>query len=117
MSNAGILDSILPEYKKLSEAPGLRDLEAEADRKKIPLAEILKAERARRYKAIDSYGTVFLVANPTAWESFTEVMGSYTYKGVKRPTPEIALSAKQAKDAGGSFVKREVPEKQRKDFF
>lgn len=109
------LNSILPEYKKISEAPGLRQLEEESERLKLPLFKLLEAEAKKLYKAADVHGGVWLVVNPAAWKAYEETRGSLRYVGVKRPLPKQALTAKQAKDAGGSYEPREKGP--RKDLF
>lgn len=73
---AAVLDSTLPDYPKLSEAPRqpppgiIYD-----DRPSLPSSLRMTAEdwawveteRAKRYKDIDRSGSVFLVMNPLVW--------------------------------------------------
>lgn len=56
------LDQVLPEYKKISEAPTSVSGWS-------PRAKALEAER--RYKSIDRFGNIYLIQNPACW-SFRE---------------------------------------------
>lgn len=62
------LDGVLPNLKPISQAPRLSELEALAEKLQQPLEQIISEERKNRYKAIDSQGNVFIMANPALAE-------------------------------------------------
>lgn len=51
-------------YKLISSAPTLSDLENHATATRTSFAEVIRAEAKRRYKAIDAKGQVWLCMNP-----------------------------------------------------
>lgn len=74
-----IIERVLPEVPKVSEAPSDVDLDA------------------RRYKAIDTRtGDIYLVGNPHCWITFIDDKGR-TWK--RRPAIEIALTYSEAQSA------------------
>ena len=62
------LDSILPQYKKVSEAPSLDDLKKSAERESTDLSRYIEKEAQVEYKAISDPLTsdvaIWLVQNP-----------------------------------------------------
>jgi hypothetical protein len=63
-----ILDVVLFEYRKISQAPSRHQLEERADAEKLPAEEIFNEEKKKRYKAIDlSSGNIYLIVNPAVW--------------------------------------------------
>ena len=103
-----IIDHVLPEYKKISEAPGsvfdlaefhaatenalahdvskremsatIDDIEARARRR----------EQGKKYKAVDGDGNIYLVTNPWVWKRNEETRTAF------RPEPEFVMSYQQA---------------------
>lgn len=63
-----VLDSVLPEYEPISRAPKLAYLVAQAKDNSEYLDRLIKAERSKLYKSIDSTGIVYLIQNPEVWE-------------------------------------------------
>ena len=63
-----VLDSVLPEYEPISRAPKLAYLVAQAKDNSEYLDRLIRAERTKLYKSIDSTGIVFLIQNPEVWE-------------------------------------------------
>lgn len=109
-----ILDSVLPNYRKLSDAPsrlpsGVRyDVDHPAGLSEADQGW-LEAERKRLYKAIDELGRVWLVPNPVAWPRAVETVYGSKFPGavVLRPPPrKLALSAEQARAQASLAVGR-----------
>lgn len=88
------LDAVYPEYRKISEAPTLAEIEDEVCRYGFDLYNQIKAEQERLYKSQDKWGNVWLIQNPAVWKTI-EVEGK-TFK--VRPKPKLA-----------SFKESEVP--------
>jgi len=63
-----VLDSVLPEYEPISRAPKLSALKAKAGDNEELLDRLIRSERTRLYKSMDSTGLVFLIQNPEVWE-------------------------------------------------
>lgn len=76
-----ILDSILPAYAKVSEAPTLDKIKKEADLNQVDLSQAIREESTKKYKAITDPGTpsaaVWLVSNP-ALLAYQYEMGAKT---------------------------------------
>lgn len=84
------LDGILEEYDSIAKAPTLRDLELKAQRTKMDIDDVLKAEALRDYKAIDNdTGRIYLIKNPVTWPA--------TERGVRRPTPVFQMTLNEAR--------------------
>lgn len=58
-SKVHTLDQVLPEYKKISEAP--TSVSGWSTR-------AIALEKERRYKAIDRFGNIYLIQNPAVWD-------------------------------------------------
>lgn len=78
-----LLEAIMHDYKKLAEAPNAIDW---------PKTQRDK-EAAKRYKTCDSYGNVYLVANPSALALREDSRGRLW---IRRPEKTLALEATQA---------------------
>ena len=90
--NYAILDRILPEYKKISQAPNLSDVVNEY------------AERQKLYKSIDSRtGDIFLVQNPAVWAR--NAAGDLV-----RPAPKFVMKYDEAVLAARDSNKSEAKE-------
>lgn len=63
-----VLDSVLPEYEPISRAPKLSALREQAKGNEDYLNRLIKNERCKLYKSIDSTGIVYLIQNPEVWE-------------------------------------------------
>jgi hypothetical protein len=102
MSSEGhrsILDDVLPQYDSILAAPSLSKLLAEAVSRGLDLEEVLKEERQKRYKAVDtSTGSIYLIQNPACWQSSTT--------GYVRPKPEYQCTLSDARKFGGGFSKK-----------
>jgi hypothetical protein len=86
-AKSNVLDKILPEYKKISEAPTFLD------------DSQIEYERTIRYKSIDSDGDIYLIANPAAWIRRKDLeKRSIVY----RPAPQLIFNAKDAQKAAES---------------
>lgn len=89
-----ILDDVLPDYKSVLKAPSLAQLEAIAREQNLDFEIVIRQERTRKYKAIDSSsGNVYLVQNPAVWES--------TGNGYLRPQPEFQFGIAEGRKFGG----------------
>lgn len=95
-----VLDQVLPEYQKLTEAPTSveelpgysSDFSAEAfDAFK---AKAMAEERLRRYKGMDAHGNILFVDNPWARQIETREDGTCW---VVRPRPHFVMSYEEAK--------------------
>lgn len=95
-----ILDQILPEYKKISEAPSAFPSGIDYDwRNGKPLTyedkAFIEAEQKKRYKAQDASGSVYLIMNPLVWPRKLRADGTfYLY----RPKPQRMFTKRQAQD-------------------
>lgn len=78
------LDSIMLDYKKVSEAPTLDDLIAEAERDGISIGKKLNEEQRIRYKALRGKD-VYLVENPALYAAQMILLGRDT---IKRREPQ-----------------------------
>ena len=94
-SSAEILDRILMDNRKVTDAPSRVEIERRAEELRISVPEAYERERAQRYKAVDSLGNVFLIMNPAAWD-----LRAGTYH---RPKPELIYTAKQAREAAENY--------------
>lgn len=110
-----IIDQVLPEYKKVTEAPSrVEDLPGyfsdftpeELDSfRLVAMAE----ERKRRYKSVDLEGNIYLVGNPwarvietrkdgTVWVVYPKPVQVMTYAEAKREATRLAKArAKSSK--------------------
>jgi hypothetical protein len=95
INNSELLDSVLPEFKKISEAPTRAEIEAEAESLGIPYEEMLKLEAQKKYKAADSSGNIYLIQNSAAWEQ--RVRQGEPLPWYVRPKPEFKFSAADVK--------------------
>ncbi len=103
-----IIDHVLPEYQKISEAPGSvfdlpefhaavenarvhdiskRDMSATIDGIE---ARARKHEQGKKYKAVDADGNIYLIANPWVWKRDEETRTAF------RPEPEFVMTYQQA---------------------
>lgn len=58
------LDAILPEYKRVTQAPKFADLERYAEENDLEIDHVMEGEARNRYKACDARGNVWLIQNP-----------------------------------------------------
>lgn len=80
------LDTVYPEYRKISEAPTLADLEDESEIYARDLDYLIQKERDTLYKSQDKWGNIWLIQNPAVWK-LIEVKGKlFKY----RPKPQLA---------------------------
>ena len=110
-----ILEHVLPEYQKITEAPlSLEEVSGYSkefsilERERFKLAA-LAAERKRRYKAMDGDGDIYLVGNPWAKRLKTREDGTVW---VVRPKPRKIMTYAQAKRVAVRRIidlSREVP--------
>lgn len=77
-----VLNSILPEYLPISQAPTSSDT--------MPLNESTKL-----YKSIDNFGNVFLIQNPAIW-----ILGP---NGYIRPKPKKLFTWSEARQQAEAF--------------
>lgn len=99
-----VLDYVLPEYQKVTEAPlRFEDVPGFSphftpSKLRAFCERVISDERARRYKAVDGDGNVYLVANP--WTRHVE----YRDDGrcwVVHPRPKLVLTYADAKREAG----------------
>ncbi len=96
LDSKAILDAVLPEYKRISEAPSFSDCE-----------HYLANERERRYKSTDSRGNIYLVYNPAAWREEVTLAGQV----VKiRPPAELVMTAEEAGSEARVKTKKLAPQ-------
>ncbi|MEM9358650.1 MAG: hypothetical protein AAGB04_20920 [Pseudomonadota bacterium] len=95
-----ILDYVLPEYQKITEAPlrleempGYSSKYSIVERERFKL-KALALERNRRYKAMDADGNIYLVGNPWARRLETREDGSVW---IVHPKPRRIMTYAQAK--------------------
>lgn len=103
-ASSKILDKILPEYQKISEAP--INLEPEQ----------IEYERHKKYKSIDKDGDIYLIQNPAVWHETVDAYGKITKW---RPKPELVFTSDAASKASENrtlITKSEVVENKRLDF-
>lgn len=104
-----ILDSVLLEHKKISEAPNTFPDGIDYDIRK-PLRDEDKAwigaEQRRRYKALGTGGEVYLIMNPLVWPRFLKD-GQVFYH---RPKPKLIYTKSQARDAASETIAIEASE-------
>lgn len=97
MAGSTVLDAIMPEYKKIEDAPSYEDLQQLARLKRLPLRDIMLQEWSVRYKAVlheDSKNIpteIYLVQNPAL---MTYQMG-LGYRSIKRIPPKIIYRGKE----------------------
>ena len=103
-----LLSSILPEYKRISEAPTLSMIEELEDKRGLKPDTLVKLEREKRYKSMDWEGNVHLIQNPAVWEFSEDERGSRTYY---RPQPQKVMTHRQATEAAGSSEFKYTPKK------
>lgn len=116
-----IIDEVLPEHKKISEAPSrVEDLPGYSaeftpeERDSFRLVAMAQ-ERRRRYKSVDLEGNIYLVGNPwarvietrqdgTCWVLYPKPLKIFTYAEAKQEAARLAES--QSKEASHSRAKK-----------
>lgn len=102
------LDSTLPGYIKISEAPTLGMLEALSEKIKTPLSKIIEEEAQKEYKAISDPYTphvaVWLCQNPALME-YQFVQGAKT---LVRRKPKLLASGAKAVEALGRKQEKQI---------
>lgn len=54
-------------YESIQNAPKIDDLIQQADAKGVPIEVVLREERVRKYRCVDTTtGTIYLMSNPAA---------------------------------------------------
>lgn len=102
-TNAAILDQLLPEYQKISQAPSsCWQIPKQPGKDFITNEDDLlawKAEESRKlYKAVDNDGNVYLIQNPYTWGHWVDPEsngGKVTIRGHR----ELVYTASQARAA------------------
>lgn len=77
------LDSVFPNYRKISEAPTVQELEEEAKVYGLDLTHHLERERHRLYKSQDKWGNIWLIQNPSVWDCIEK--NGYHYRVRLKP--------------------------------
>jgi len=103
-----VLDSVLPEYQRISQAPkSIFDLPEfgayveKARREKWPASQrakeidrlddlLMQRETGKLYKSIDAVGNIFLIVNPITWKTRQDSVGRWWRS---RPEPKLAMAA------------------------
>lgn len=125
MDRRAVLDQVLLEHKRTSDAPASivevpgysRDFSSEELNRFE--AKVIAEERQRRYKAVDANGTVYLVMNPWVRRIETREDGTCW---VVRPKPQLVMTYAEAKrkasqltvQASSSSADEPVPEPKEK---
>lgn len=85
------LDNILPEYKRISEAPTVSDLARYADKYKKDLEWVISKEREQLYKSCNAQGDIYLIQNPAVWMFECQASMNGNPMGIatrRRPEPQ-----------------------------
>lgn len=93
-----LLKAVLPEYRRVSEAPSINFIRDEEDKKGVTPGTFQMAEAKKLYKSIDADGSVFLVQNPAVWKCINEGNGNFTFT---RPEPKKVFTYEQARSESG----------------
>ena len=100
-----ILDQVLPEYRKISDAPAnleeLPGYHCNFSDEKFEHFKLkaIDEERSKKYKAVDEYGNIYLVANPWACHIETREDGTLW---VIHPPPKRVMTYAEAKRKAAS---------------
>lgn len=89
LKDYAILDSCLPEYEKISEAPSVEPPFTDDEARTLWLLE----EKNKLYKAVDGAGNIVLISNPLVWK--IEIREGREW--AVRPKPKIVMRAKDVK--------------------
>gem|GEM_PF-4766579 len=127
-----VLDQVLPEHKKITEAPASivkmpgysRDSTSEELNRFE--ATVIAEECQRRYKAVDANGNVYLVMNPcvrrietrkdgTCWVVHPKPQLVMTYAEAKRTASQLTVQASSA-NVGSLVPNRREKKKSQTDF-
>lgn len=84
-----ILDSVLFEYDAVSTAPKIQDI-SDAE---------FQVEIEKQYKALDSFGNVWLVQNPATWKMTDKKDGVFFYR--RKPIMVMRASEFRSQSRGG----------------